>query len=161
QGGGCWAQGRPSMAGKSDADAYAAWTGFYLDTKQIGPYLAAGAKQRGYAWMSGCSFAFCTEYAFDMGADAVLLERNEDEVSGIPPGAAMTGGASAEHGGKPWGIDVSTWRYWSNGATVYSNGRLVTGWSTSTFKRDMYIAYMGGANMIHDEPAEYAGGAAA
>jgi hypothetical protein len=160
QGGGCWATGRPSMAGLSDADAYAAWTGFYVDTKQLGAYLKQGAQQRGYAWMSVCSFAFCPQYAFDMGSDAVLLERNEDEMSGITPGLAMIRGAAAQHGGKAWGIDISTWRYWSNGASVYSNGRLVTGWSAATFKRNMYIAYMGGANLVHDEAADYTTGSA-
>lgn len=160
QGGGCWATGRPSMSGLSDAQAYSAWMSFYLDTKQLRPYLGQTAQQRGYKWMSVCSFAFCTQYAFDMGADAVLLERNEDEMSGITPGLAMIRGAARQHGGKDWGIDFSTWRYWNNGPTVYSSGRLVTGWSTATFKRNMYVAYMGGANILHNEAADYTSGAA-
>jgi len=159
QGRGCWATGRPSMAGLSDSQAYSTWTGFYLNTKQLGPYLKQTAQQRGYKWMTVSSFAFSTPYAFDMGADAALLERNEDEVSGITPGLAILRGAAFQHGGKDWGIDFSTWRYWNNGATVYSNGRLVTGWSTATFKRNMYIAYMGGANIVHNEAADYTTGA--
>jgi hypothetical protein len=160
QGGGCWAAGRPSLSGMSDAQAYSTWMSFYLDTKQLRPYLSQTAQQRGYKWMSACSFAFSTQYAFDMGADAVLLERNEDEMSGITPGLAMIRGAAQQHGGKEWGIDFSTWRYWSNGPTVYSSGKLVTGWSTATFKRNMYISYMGGANLIHNEAADYTTGAA-
>ena len=159
QGGGCWATGRPSVAGLSDSQAYSTWSGFYLNTKQLSPYLSQTAQQRGYKWMTLNSFAFSTPYAFDMGADAVLLERNEDEVSGITPGLAIIRGAAFQHGGKDWGIDLSTWRYWNNGPTVYSNGRLVTGWSTATFKRNMYITYMGGANIMHNEAADYTTGA--
>jgi hypothetical protein len=159
QGGGCWATGRPSMAGLSDVQAYSTWASFYLNTKQLSPYLTQTAQQRGYKWMTVSSFAFSTPYAFDMGADAALLERNEDEMSGITPGLAILRGAAAQHGGKEWGIDFSTWRYWNNGPTVYSNGRLVTGWSTATFKRNMYITYMGGANILHNESADYTTGA--
>lgn len=159
QGGGCWASGRPSPAGSTDAQAYAAWTNFYLNTKQLGTYLGQGAAGRGYKWMSVSSFAFSVQYALDMGADTVLLERNEDEMSGITPGLAMIRGAAAQHGGKEWGIDFSTWRYWNNGPTSYSSGKLVTGWSTSTFKRNLYISYMGGANMVHLEAADFTTGA--
>jgi hypothetical protein len=160
QGGGCWATGRPRLGGMSDVQAYDTWMGYYLDTKQFRSYLSQSAEQRGYKWMSACSFAFCTQYAFEMGADAVLLERNIDEVSGITPGLAMVRGAAKQHGGRDWGIDFSTWRYWNNGPTVYSGGRLVTGWSAATFKRNMFISYMGGANIIHNEAAEYHAGAA-
>jgi hypothetical protein len=160
QGGGCWAAGRPSMAGLSDATAYSTWTSFYLDTKGLRPYLSQSAAQRGYKWASVCSFAFCTQYAFDLGSDAVLLERNEDEMSGITPGLAMVRGAASQHGGREWGIDFSTWRYWTNGPTVYAGGKLTTGWSTATWKRNLFVAYMGGANMVHVEAADYTGGAA-
>jgi hypothetical protein len=77
--------------------------------------------------MSVSSLSFSTQYAYDMGSDAVLLERNEDEVSGITPGLAMLRGAANQHGGKDWGIDMSTWRYWNNGPTQFVNGRLLTG----------------------------------
>ncbi|MGC4121293.1 MAG: DUF4082 domain-containing protein [Myxococcales bacterium] len=160
QGGGCWANGRPTLSGLNDAQAYAAWTGFYLDTKQLRPYLSQSAQQRGYKWMTVCSFAFSAQYAFDMGSDLVLVERNEDEMSGITPGLAMVRGAARQHGNRDWGIDFSTWRYWNDGPTAYSAGRLVTGWSTSTFKRNMFIAYMGGSNVIHNEAADYTSGAA-
>lgn len=159
QGGGCWARGRPSFGGQTDQQAYNSWTNFYLNTQGLGAYLGQTPQQRGYRWMSLCDFAFCPQYAYDMGSDLVLLERNEDEVSGITPGIAMLRGAAAEHGGKQWGIDLSTWRYWNDGPTVYdSTGKLVTGWSTSTFERNMYIAYMSGANIIHNEAADYTTG---
>jgi hypothetical protein len=159
QGGGCWATGRPSFSGTTDQQAYQAWTDFYLNTKGLGPYLNQTASQRGYKWLSLCVFAFCPQYAFDMGSDIVLLERNEDEVSGINPGVAMLRGAARQHGGKQWGVDLSTWRYWNDGPTVYnSTGKLVTGWSTATFKRNLFISYMSGANIIHNEAADYTTG---
>lgn len=161
QWGGCWANGRPSFAGMTGAQAYATWMSYYLDAKGLRPYLSQTAEQRGYKWMSMCSFAFCTQYAYDMGADVVLLERNIDEVSGITPGLAMMRGAARQHGDKPWGIDLSTWRYWSYMPTTFSNGQLTAGWSPTMFRRNMFIAYMGGANFIHNEASDYIGGAAA
>jgi hypothetical protein len=159
QGGGCWATGRPRFRGLTDWRAYRAWTNFYLNKKGLGRFLGRTAAQRGYRWMSVCVNAFCPQYAYDMGSDAVLLERNIDEVSGMTPGIAMIRGASAQHGGRVWGIDLSTWRFWNRGPTVYSRaGRLVTGWSASTFARHMYIAYMAGADLIHNEAAGYTSG---
>jgi hypothetical protein len=154
--GGCWPKGRPNFKGMSDGRAYRAWKNFYLNTKGLGRYLGKTAGQRGYRWMSMCVYAFCPQYAYDLGSDAVLLERNNDEVSGITPGLAMIRGAAKQHGGKEWGIDISTWRYWNRGPTVYdSRGKLVTGWSASTFKRNLYIAYMAGADFVHNEAAVY------
>ena len=37
QGGGCWAQNRPSLAGLPDDQAYATWSRFYLDAKALRP----------------------------------------------------------------------------------------------------------------------------
>ena len=158
QGGGCWAAGRPGFKGLTDVQAHRAWTNFYLNKKGLGRFLEQTPEQRGYRWMSMCVFAFCPQYAYDMGSDAVLLERNNDEVSGITPGIAMIRGAATQHGGKEWGIDLSTWRFWNRGPTVYKRGKLVTGWSASTFKRHMYIAYMAGAHFIHNEAAVYSTG---
>ena len=160
QAGGCWSNGRPSSAGLSDPQAHNIWTEFYLSTLQVRNYLNRTAQERGYKWMSVSDFAFSTQYAFDMGSDAVLLERNQDELGGITPGLAMVRGAASQHGGKDWGIDLSTWRYWNDGPTEYADARLTTGWSTSTFKRNMFIAYMGGANILHLEAADYSKGAA-
>jgi hypothetical protein len=160
QNGGCWPSGRPSFSGLTDAQAYSTYTNYFLNTKQLGTYLNQTAQQRGYKWMAVGDFAFSSQYGYDMGVDTMLLERNEDELTGITPGLAFLRGAAAQHGGKEWGFDISTWRYWNNGATVYSNGNLVTGWSTATFKRDMYMTYMGGANIMHNEAADYTGGAA-
>ena len=159
QSGGCWSNGRPNPAGLSDAQAYSAWKGYYLNTLKLGNYLNKTAQERGYKWMVTADYGFSTQYAYDMGSDIVLLERNIDAVSGITPGLAMLRGAANQHGKKDWGIDISTWRYWNDGPTEYANGRVTTGWSTNTFKRNMFIAYMGGANIIHMEAAEYHKGA--
>lgn len=161
QSGGCWSHGRPRLAGMSDTEAYAAWSRFYLDAKGLRPYLEQSAVQRGYKWMSVCVYAFCPQYAFDLGSDAVLLERNIDEVSAISPGLAMVRGAARQHEDRDWGIDISTYRYWNGGPTSFDdNGRLVTGWSPSMFERTMFASYMAGADIILNEAANYGSGAA-
>jgi hypothetical protein len=162
QSGGCWSRGRPSVDGLGDAEAYATWTDYYLDTKGLAPYLRADAQTRGYLWASLCSYAFCPQYAYDLGSDVVLLERNNDEISGLTPGLAMVRGAARQNGDKPWGIDFSTWRYWNRGPTAFdTSGRLVTGWSPSTFERHLYASFMAGADIVHNEAADYETGAVA
>jgi hypothetical protein len=161
QSGGCWAQNRPSLAGLPDDQAYATWLRFYLDTKALRPYLEQSAQQRGYKWMSVCVYAFCPQYAYDLGSDAVLLERNIDEVSGMSPGLAMVRGAARQNKGREWGIDISAYRFWNGGPTTFDdNGKLVTGWSPSMFERNMYAAYMAGADVILNEAANYGAGTA-
>lgn len=160
QSGGCWATGRPSPVGQSDAEVYDQWSQYYLDVKGLRPYLEGGAERRGYKWMSLCAFAFCPQYAYDLGSDAVLLERNNDEVSGMSPGLAMIRGAARQHGGREWGVDISTYRYWNGGPTVFDpSGKLVSGWSPSTFERNLFAAYMSGAHILKVEAADYTTGA--
>src|SRR5205814_7701032 len=65
-------------------------------------------------------------------------------------------GAARQHGGRKWGIDLSTWRYWTNGPTEYdAAGHLVSGWSASTVKRHLYASYLAGADLIQNEAATY------
>ncbi|MET0897021.1 MAG: hypothetical protein ABWY45_03810 [Mycobacterium sp.] len=160
QSGGCWTQDRPSLAGLPDDQAYDTWSRFYLDDKALRPYLEQSARQRGYKWMSVCVYAFCPQYAYDLGSDIVLLERNIDEVSGMSPGLAMVRGAARQHADREWGIDISAYRFWNGGPTTFDeNGRLVTGWSPSMFERTMFAAYMGGADVILNEAINYGFGA--
>ena len=160
QSGGCWTQDRPSLADLPDDQAYATWSDFYLDTKALRPYLEQSAQQRGYQWMSVCVYAFCPQYAYDLGSDIVLLERNIDEVSGMSPGLAMVRGAARQHADREWGIDISAYRFWNGGPTTFDeNGKLVTGWSPSMFERTMFAAYMGGADVILNEAINYGFGA--
>ncbi|MGE0878448.1 MAG: hypothetical protein AB7L13_05350 [Acidimicrobiia bacterium] len=161
QSGGCWTRlggGRPKPAGNA-ATTYAKWLSFYRDKVGLGPVLDAGPA-RGYKIAATCAFAFCPRYAYELGNDLVLLERGNDEVSGIVGGLAMLRGASVQAGDKPWGIDISSWRYWSDAPTTFdSSGRLIAGWSTSWFERLLYIAYMSGADMTYFESADYTTGA--
>lgn len=157
QSGGCWSEGRPSVAGMSGTDAYRVWTDYYLETKGLRPLLAA--TDRPYRWATLCGYAFCPQYAYDLGAEVVLLERNNDEVSGLTPGLAMVRGAAAQHGDRPWGVDFSTYRYWNGGPTEFDDtGRLVTGWSPSTFERHMFASFMAGADLFHNEAVAYESG---
>jgi hypothetical protein len=159
QSGGCWvAAGRPNPTGMSDVNAYNTFTGFYLNTLGFSTYLGQTAQQRGYKWMNISDYSFSPQYAYDMGADTVLLERINDEVDGLIGGLAMLRGAAHQHGDAAWGFDISTWRFWTNTPTQYSNGNLTGGWSTNTFRRNFYIAYMGGANLFHMEAADYVTG---
>ena len=161
QSGGCWAQNRPILAHLPDDQAYARWSRFYLDAKGLRPYLEQSTQQRGYKWMSVCVYAFCPQYAYDLGSDVVLLERGNDEMSGMSPGLAMVRGAARQNNGREWGIDISGWRFWNDGPTAFGdNGRLVTGWSPSMFERSMYAAYMAGADVILNEAANYGYGTA-
>ena len=160
QSGGCWVTGRPNLAGLSDSEAYTTWTGFYLDTLHLGTHLNQTTQQRGYKWMTVANYAFGAQYAYDMGSDIVLLERCIDEMSGITPGLAMIRGAANQHGGKDWGIDISSWRYWNDGPTQYHKGKLIRGWSSSTVKRHLFLAYMGGANVLNMEAPDYINGPA-
>ena len=160
QSGGCWTQDRPSLDGLPDDQAYTTWTDFYLDAKALRPYLEQSAQQRGYKWMSVCVYAFCPQYAYDLGSDIVLLERNIDEVSGMSPGLAMVRGAARQNADREWGIDISAYRFWNGGPTTFDeNGKLVTGWSPSMFERTMFAAYMGGADVILNEAINYGFGA--
>ncbi|MEJ3652818.1 hypothetical protein WEH80_07515 [Actinomycetes bacterium KLBMP 9759] len=159
QGGGCWAEGRPSPDGLADADVLAQWLRYYRETRGLDPAIGQPAAERGYQWMSLCAYAFCPQYAFELGSDAVLLERNNDEISAMSPGLSFVRGAARQAGDKVWGVDMSTYRYWTGGPTVFDeNGTLLTGWSPSTFERHMYAAYMAGADIILNEAADYTTG---
>jgi hypothetical protein len=157
QGGGCWATasgGRPQpVADRSQT--LSNWMNFYKSTLGLGSILNQSATQRGYKVAATCVYAFCPQYAYDMGVDMVMLERVIDEVSAMTPGLAMIRGAAKQHGDKPWGIDFSTWRYWTSSPTEYdSNGNMTGGWSTSWFKRNFYMAFMGGSNINFAEAAD-------
>ena len=165
QGGGCWADGRPSARGVGDAQAHRQWVDYYMQTRGLAAPLSQPLSQRGQ-WLAICDFGFCPQYAFEMGVDAVLIECNEDEMPGITPKLAMLRGAASQFGGKTWGVDFSTYRYWNGGPTVYRQAtsgfarlpqeqQLVTGWSHSTVSRNYHIAFATGAHIAHSEAAVY------
>jgi hypothetical protein len=158
--GGCWPTGRPAFTG-TDINNYNAFINFYLNTVGMG---AAGLNQtaaaRGYKWMGTAVFSNNAQFAYDLGVDMVLIERNIDSVDGMCPGLATVRGAATQNGGKDWGVEISNWNGWTNNVTLYSNGHLTSGWSTSTFNRNLMIAYMGGSNVIRIEAADFQAGAA-
>jgi hypothetical protein len=156
QGGGDWAQGRPiPNPGLSKQQNYENFRNFYLNTLGIGPIIGRTRQQRGYAFAAVSDYPWTAHWAYEWGADLVMGERIIDELSGMVPGASFYRGAGRQYG-RSWGYDFSTWRYWTSSPTQYdSNDRLTGGWSASWFKRHLYLAYMGGANVLHMEPAEY------
>jgi hypothetical protein len=159
QAGGCWTSARPSFAGRADLTNYNNFVNYYKTTLGLSNWLNE-AWQRGYKFMAVADYCFGAQYGYDMGVDLILNERTNDELAGITPGLMCVRGAANQHGGKDWGIDSSGWRFWSNAPTSYNKGHLVKGWSIDTFKRNLYIAYMGGANIVHIEAFDLVTGAA-
>jgi hypothetical protein len=156
QGGGDWSQGRPQPSSSlSRQQNYEQFRNHYLNTLGIGSILSRSRDQRGYGFAAVSDYPWTAHWVLDWGADLVMGERIIDELSGMVPGASFYRGAGRQYG-KAWGYDFSTWRYWTSSPTQYdANNRLTGGWSSSWFKRHMYLAYMGGANVLHMEPAEY------
>ncbi|UXI65867.1 hypothetical protein [Tahibacter amnicola] len=156
QGGGDWAQGRPPpSAALTREQNYVRYRDFYLHTLGMGGVLGRTPEQRGYVFAAVADFPWTAHWAYDWGADLVMGERIIDELSGIVPGMSFYRGAGTQHG-KAWGFDFSTWRYWTDSPTEYdAQDRLTGGWSASWFERHLYLAYMGGADVVHMEPAEY------
>jgi hypothetical protein len=134
---------------------YEQFRNYYVNTLGIGSILGRTREQRGYGFAAVSDYPWTAHWVLDWGADLVMGERIIDELSGMAPGASFYRGAARQFG-KAWGYDLSTWRYWTSSPTQYdSNNRLTGGWSSSWFKRHLMMAYMGGANVIHMEPAEY------
>ncbi|MGB8021723.1 MAG: hypothetical protein WCF04_10895 [Candidatus Nanopelagicales bacterium] len=151
--GGCWAEGRPEPSG-NPAEALRGWMDYYWETKGLRGELAKSVAARGYRTIAVCVFAFCPQYAYDLGVDTVLLERNNDEVSGISPGIALARGAAVQNG-RDWGIDISTWRYWNDGASSFDHdGTLLAGWSPSMVSRHLYMALGSGAHVVLMEASQ-------
>jgi hypothetical protein len=160
QSGGSWASGRPSYAGRSDQDAYNTYLNFYLNTKKLSGYLTPSTSSLGYSVFGINDFNLSAQYGLDLGIKIMAREVNIDEMPGLIPSLAFQRGGASQHGGLPWGFDFSAWRYWTNGPTeYYSSGALKTGWSAATLQRNLYIAFMGGANIIHFEAADLYTGA--
>ena len=158
QSGGLWVpRGRPTYSGLSREAAYRRFLQYYSTTHPalmqfLGRPLIDGPPYR---------LAAITDYnanvfsAYELGVELQLLERGVDELGDLSTGIAYLRGAARQHG-KPWGIDISTWRSGNNGATRYDgNGRLRSGWSASYLERIYYLAFAAGAQIIHNEAATY------
>lgn len=85
----------------------------------------------------------------EMGMDTCLTEMCIASLCDIYPTIAMTRGFSHQHG-KTWGLDFSHWT--RSGPTMYDDhGKRIAGWSESYLERNLYIAYLSGANVLRIE----------
>jgi len=157
QGGGAWVpNGRPRYTGLTRAQAHARFADYYLTrSPPLGTYLRQPATER------PCRLAAVTDYspnafaAYEWGVDVGLLERGIDELGDVATGLAFMRGAGRQYG-RPWGIDLSTWRTAADSATSFdAGGRQTGGWSPSYLRRHMYAAYMAGAHILQIEPTLY------
>jgi hypothetical protein len=149
--GGWWADIRQT-SGTTRPEAYASWRGAYAHQfPPLDQYLNLPQAARGAGFLSLNVYSFATHYSYDMGADMVVLERNNDEIGDIQTGIGFVRGAARQYD-RPWGIDISTWRAASQSATEYDGDlKLIGGWSPSYMRRHLYLAYMSGADMILNE----------
>ena len=156
QSGGGWvAGGRPSYAGLTREQAYAKFTQYYKSLTPLATYLAQTADQIGCRKIAQTDYPPNVFYAYAMGVDEVLLERGLDELGDISTGIAFTRGAARQNS-EPWGIDLSTWRTFSDSATRFdSAGTLTGGWSPSYLRRHLYASYLNGAHIAQIEPTVY------
>lgn len=148
QSGGDWVSVR-KMSATSRSEAYRTWMESYRSLfSPLDQYLAIGRSQRNVSFLALNAYAFTTHYSYKLGADVVLLERNNDEMGDIQTGICYVRGAARQFN-RPWGIDISTWRAASQTPTSYDNAmHLIGGWSPSYFRRNMYLSYMSGANIV-------------
>lgn len=161
QSGGDWVRSRPHYREMTRQQASKAFTDFYLGDTHIplGSYLKMAPDQRGVILAAGqTDFPCNVAWAYENGADMVMIERSIDELSDISTGIAFVRGLSRQYD-KPWGIDLSTWRTSNNAATSYNpQGKLIGGWSESYCMRHFYISYICGANIMQIEAATYYNG---
>ncbi|MFH0796929.1 MAG: hypothetical protein V2A65_07730 [Candidatus Omnitrophota bacterium] len=90
-----------------------------------------------------------TPYLYEWGMDLGLVEICIDSLSDIHPVIAMQRGIARQYN-KKWGLDISHWRM--VGPTMYNDKmQLISGWSENYLERNLYLAYMSGANFIRIE----------
>ncbi len=158
QSGGDWVpNGRPTYTGFSRQAAYRRFSDHYEATHPgLAKYLHREAlERRPYQLAATTDHSANVFFAYELGISLQLLERGIDELGDLSTGIAFLRGAAGQYG-KPWGVDISTWRSTNNGATSYdSNGRLRSGWSASYLERIYYLAFAAGAQVIHNEAATY------
>jgi hypothetical protein len=137
-------------------EAYRQWTDHYLALQPFGKYVRMSPQQLGVPMMSDSGLSCHTHYAYEFGSQLNLLERNEGGLGDLTTGIAFARGAGRQYS-RPWGIDISECcEATGDPPTSYTeDGKLVQGWSTSYFKRHLYISYMSGANVIFMEPVRF------
>ena len=159
QSGGTW-PGARKVNYATRSDAYLSWRDSYLNNyAPLGYYLQLSPSVRAVGIIALNDYCFATHYSYELGADMAVLERNNDEMGDVQTGICFVRGAARQYN-KPWGIDISTWRAATQSPTEFStDSKLIGGWSASYFRRNLYVAYMSGANLILNEPVvRYNGG---
>lgn len=159
QAGGRWVrQGRPRYAGLTRRQAHDAFVRYYLDhSPPLGTYLRQPRQARELPLVAQTDFPMNVFYAFEMGIDAVMLERAIDELGDLSTGIAFARGAASQFG-RRWGIDVSLWRTSNESATAFDGrGTLTGGWSPNYVRRHLYVSYLAGARLLQLEPVVYYG----
>jgi hypothetical protein len=157
QSGGAWvAQGRPLYDGLTRAAAHARFLDYYRKSfPGLMTYLQSPPQSRGYLLTAVTDYSPNVFDAYELGAEVQMLERCVDELGDIFTGLAYIRGAGNQYG-RPWGVDISTWRTSNGRATNYAtNGALQGGWSAGYLRRHTYAAFLGGANLILNEASIY------
>jgi hypothetical protein len=157
QSGGNWVpQGRPRYRGLTPSAALSVFLAYYRNNiPQLFTHLQQSPTRRSYRFAAVTDYSPNVFEAYDMGVDLQLLERGIDELGDLSTGIAYLRGASTQYG-RPWGIDLSTWRTGNNSATIYNgDGKLAGGWSAEYLRRHLYIAYMAGARAVQIEATDY------
>lgn len=135
---------------KSRRDAYQALKRYVLDHDLFQTFRRSGRTTPKIMSIAGPLAG--VQYAYEWGADLGLAEINIGSLSDIHPAIAVLRGAARQYR-KPWGLDVSHWRLLL-GPTMYDDRmRRVSGWSESYIERNLYLAFMAGANFIRFEEA--------
>lgn len=160
QSGGDWVfSGRPRYNGLAREEAFRRFADFYATAHpNLGRFLRppTGASPP-YRSASVTDHSANVFYAYEIGVGLQMLERGIDELGDLSTGIAYLRGAARQYG-RPWGIDISTWRGTTNSATKYDeSGQLRGGWSESYIERLYYLALAAGANVIHNEASTYRG----
>ncbi|MBI4908790.1 MAG: hypothetical protein HY820_34535 [Acidobacteria bacterium] len=157
QSGGPWVpQGRPRYIGLSRSEALQRFMDYYRNTyPRLAEYLAQPAGLRKYKLAALTDYSSNVHYGYDFGAELQMLERGSDELGDVVTGVAFIRGAGRQYG-RRWGIDLSSWRSTTAGATTYTDSGVLTGgWSASYLRRHLYWAYVAGTNIVHMEAVLY------
>jgi len=86
----------------------------------------------------------------EMGMDSCLTEMCISALYDIHPTISMTRGVCRQYG-KTWGLDFSHWTTYAGPIIYDDNGKRISGWSESYWERNLYIAYLSGANIMRIE----------
>ncbi|MEP7353095.1 MAG: hypothetical protein ABI824_07670 [Acidobacteriota bacterium] len=157
QSGGAWVpKGRPQYGSMTKVAAHDTFLNYYRTSyPTLINYLQQTSSSGNTLLTAINDYSPNTFYAYELGVDLCLLERGIDELGDISTGIAFLRGAGNQYG-RPWGIDLSTWRTSTNMATTYnSSGTLLGGWSASYLRRHYYASYMAGASVIQNEASTY------